>query len=160
MGNPTESKDWSTLAVANTTDHMLTINEENSKQLLLSATEIKYTEIFSQVFLRSTLPTLQKLIALSCSNAKTSKILVQKVNELVAEVCEPPNRYYHDLAQSIFTQVIQAINNAIWGAGAMKEGSFLNVLVTSLSNVNLVSQKTMVPNKVLEMLKKFEDDDD
>lgn len=159
MGNPNESKDWSTLAVANVTDHMLTFNEQTSTKLLEQATNIKYEEVHTQTFMLRMLGPLQHLIALSCSNPKTSRALVHSINELVEEICEPPQYYYPELAQRLFTQVVQAINNAIWGAGAMKEAAFIKVLVTSLSNVNLTSQKTMVPEKVLDILKKLEEDD-
>jgi len=154
-GGKGESKDWSTIAVANLTDHLLDFNNENSEKLIENTAGIKYETINSREKFLAVINVLQQIVFQSTTNAHTSKFLMFKFNDLIDELTCPLEEYYAPLAQIRWTKVLKALNYALWGAGAFKNQSFFNVLITQLSNVNLVAEKTMIPKKVIQVMKSW-----
>jgi hypothetical protein len=157
MAGKDEGKDWATLSTANLTDHMLKINTDNTLMLLQEAKEIHYEEYDAQAFLLKIIPKLQKIVVLTTANVQTSHTLTRFFNQLVDEVLEPVDLFYPPLAQNLFKRVVQGINLALWGAGAMKETAFLKVIISALSRINVADEKIVIPESLIKQMDELDE---
>lgn len=155
MAGQDESKQMAILSAANLTDHALEINSKNTKALIEIIKTQEYIEVPRQEAFKVVYHGIQIIIMRTVASTDASARLVDCLNDLAGEIFDTPDVFYAPLAQQYWIRVLQAINIAIQQAGSKKEEQFMQVLYSSLSNINFAREKVTIPKMFQNLKDKF-----
>jgi hypothetical protein len=152
-GSGDEAKEISIASVANLTDHMLEINEQSNDVLNGTLKQLQYRVMPTQEYILFSVPFFQMILQLTSIENTSEAILESTINELMGEALDDPDLFYPPLANALYCKVIMAINIALGRSSNFKLKSFYSVMVSRLSQVNLLKENTIIPQSLMDKIK-------
>jgi len=148
-----ETKEISAASIANLTDHMLDLNQQGNGILNNTLDCMGYVTMPHQPFLLALVPILDRIIQLSSEDPKSRRVLKKAVIRLKTEAMEIPKLFHGKLAHRLYIKVACAISNVLSESSGFKQKAFYSVMLSSLSQVNLLNDKLIIPKRLVEKMK-------
>lgn len=153
MAKGEETKDLATITGAALLDHVITSVQNQLKEVLEGSLSLDAHSIAN---ISINVSKLRTIIGYTSANKQTSQHLVKCANLLIRQLHRPHE--YRPLTLTLINKVQQAINWAIQGHFSVKEGIQDSALLSILSNVRVLKQQNLIPEKVLKIIQGEEDD--